>query len=52
MCIIRDVGGPFGGIIDVTPTAITAERQAARDFLTHHTAADLPCDEQGNRRTV
>lgn len=34
-------------------TAIAeAERQATRDFLTHHTAADLPCDDQGNRRSA
>lgn len=53
LCIIRDVDRPFGGIIDVRPTAITeAERQATRDFLTRHTPADLPCDDQGNRRTV
>ncbi|MGW7454373.1 bestrophin-like domain [Streptomyces sp. NPDC054787] len=50
LCIIRDVDRPFGGIIDVQSTAITeAERQATRDFLTHHTAADLPCDDKGNR---
>ncbi|WP_328939289.1 hypothetical protein OG288_37390 [Streptomyces tauricus] len=53
LCIIRDVDRPFGGIIDVKPTAIAeAERQANRDFLTHHTAADLPCDDEGNRRNV
>ncbi|MGA5193117.1 hypothetical protein [Streptomyces exfoliatus] len=53
LCIIRDVDRPFGGIIDVQPTAITeAERQATRDFLARHTAADLPCDDQGNRRTA
>ncbi|WP_405525924.1 hypothetical protein OG592_00815 [Streptomyces avidinii] len=51
LCIIRDVDRPFGGIINVRPTAIAeVERQATRDFLTHHTAADLPCDTQGNRR--
>ncbi|MBW5423510.1 DUF4239 domain-containing protein [Streptomyces sp. BG9H] len=50
LCIIRDVDRPFGGIIDIKPTSITdVERQAERDFLAHHTAADLPCDEQGNR---
>ncbi|MFH8293659.1 hypothetical protein [Streptomyces sp. NPDC018059] len=50
LCIIRDVDRPFGGIIDIKPTAITdVERQAERDFLAHHTAADLPCDEQGKR---
>jgi len=53
LCIIRDVDRPFGGIIDVKPTAITeAERQANRDFLIHHTAAELPCDDQGNRRNA
>ncbi|MFE6229190.1 MULTISPECIES: DUF4239 domain-containing protein [unclassified Streptomyces] len=53
LCIIRDVDRPFGGIIDVRPTAITeAERQATRDFTTNHPAADLPCDEKGNRRAV
>ncbi|MEV1025059.1 hypothetical protein [Streptomyces sp. NPDC050264] len=53
LCIIRDVDRPFGGTINVRPTAITeAERQATRDFLTHHTAADLPCDDNGNRRNT
>ncbi|MFD8639300.1 hypothetical protein ACFV14_03220 [Streptomyces zaomyceticus] len=53
LCIIRDVDRPFGGIIQVEPTAITeAERQAARDFTANHPAAELPCDDQGNRRTV
>ncbi|MWA14547.1 DUF4239 domain-containing protein [Streptomyces sp. BA2] len=53
LCIIRDVDRPFGGIIDVKPSAITeVERQATRDFLTHHRAADLPCDDNGNRRTA
>ena len=53
LCIIRDVDRPFGGIIDVQPTAIAeAERQATRDFLVRHKPADLPCDDQGNRRTV
>ncbi|MGW6023947.1 bestrophin-like domain [Streptomyces sp. NPDC055099] len=51
LCIIRDVDRPFGGIIDVEPTAITeVERQATRDFLARHDAADLPCDSDGNRR--
>ncbi|MFD6284732.1 hypothetical protein [Streptomyces sp. NPDC060205] len=53
LCIIRDVDRPFGGIIDVEPTAITEiERQATRDFLANHEAADLPCDDKGDRRTV
>ncbi|MET9931169.1 MULTISPECIES: hypothetical protein [unclassified Streptomyces] len=53
LCIIRDVDRPFGGIINVEPTAITeVERQATRDFLAHHTAADLPCDNQGNRKNT
>lgn len=51
LCIIRDVDRPFGGIIDVEPTAISeAERQAERDFLIHHSASELPCDADGNRR--
>ncbi|MEW2530344.1 hypothetical protein [Streptomyces sp. NPDC047071] len=51
LCIIRDVDRPFGGIIDVEPTAIgEAERQADRDFLINHTAAELPCDADGDRR--
>ncbi|MFH8295435.1 hypothetical protein [Streptomyces sp. NPDC018059] len=50
LCIIRDVDRPFGGIIDIKPTPITdVEHQAERDFLAHHTAADLPCDRNGNR---
>ncbi|GHE43883.1 hypothetical protein GCM10018785_11830 [Streptomyces longispororuber] len=53
LCIIRDVDRPFDGVISVEPTALTeAGRQATRDFLTHHTAADLPCDDQGNRRNT
>lgn len=50
LCIIRDVDRPFGGIVDVKPTAmIEVERQATRDFLAHHPAAALPCDDQGKR---
>ncbi|MEV8320899.1 hypothetical protein AB0Q95_42785 [Streptomyces sp. NPDC059900] len=50
LCIIRDVDRPFGGITSVDPTAITeVERQATRDFLAHHEAADLPCDDNGKR---
>ncbi|RST19600.1 DUF4239 domain-containing protein [Streptomyces sp. WAC05374] len=53
LCIIRDVDRPFGGIVDVQPTAIAeAERQATRDFLAHHSAADLPCNDQGIRRNT
>ncbi|MEU5150088.1 DUF4239 domain-containing protein (plasmid) [Streptomyces yangpuensis] len=53
LVIIRDVDRPFGGIIDITPTAITeAERQAHRDFTAHHPATDLPCDNNGNRQTA
>lgn len=53
LCIIRDVDRPFGGIVNVEPTAIAeAERQAARDFTTNHPASDLPCDDQGNRRAA
>ncbi|WP_327739916.1 hypothetical protein OG749_44760 [Streptomyces nojiriensis] len=53
LCIIRDVDRPFGGIINVEPTAITeAERQGTRDFTANHPATEPPCDDQGNRRTV
>ncbi|HEY9330137.1 MAG TPA: hypothetical protein VIS09_18185 [Streptomyces sp.] len=53
LCIIRDVDRPFGGIINVEPTAIAeVERQATRDFTMNHPAADLPCDNQGNRATA
>ncbi|MFF8601489.1 hypothetical protein ACF065_20075 [Streptomyces sp. NPDC015232] len=53
LCIIRDVDRPFGGIIDVEPTAIAeAERQATRDFTANHPASALPCDEHGNRRAA
>ncbi|MFD3538489.1 hypothetical protein ACFWUQ_03190 [Streptomyces sp. NPDC058662] len=51
LCIIRDVDRPFGGVINVHPTAIAeAERQATRDVLAHHAAADLPRDGDGDRR--
>ncbi|GAB7109060.1 hypothetical protein JCM4814A_73740 [Streptomyces phaeofaciens JCM 4814] len=50
LVIIRDVDRPFGGIINVSPTAITeAERQATRDFVANHPATDLPCDAHGDR---
>ncbi|MGA5193449.1 hypothetical protein [Streptomyces exfoliatus] len=53
LCIIRDVDRPFGGIIDVEPTAMAeVERQATRDFLTNHPSTDLPCDDEGNRRAA
>ncbi len=53
LVIVRDVDRPFGGIINVSPTGITeAERQAARDFLANHKTAELPCDDQGNRRNT
>ncbi|MET7757963.1 hypothetical protein ABZT27_25165 [Streptomyces sp. NPDC005389] len=53
LIIIRDVDRPFGGIIDVGPTAITeVERQANRDFLAHHPATQIPCDDKGNRHTL
>ncbi|MDX2393587.1 hypothetical protein NJL88_26715 [Streptomyces sp. DK15] len=53
LCIIRDVDRPFGGIINVEPTAIAeVERQATRDYTTNHPAADLPCDDQGNRKAA
>ncbi|WP_327670830.1 MULTISPECIES: hypothetical protein [unclassified Streptomyces] len=52
LCIIRDVDRPFGGIIDVQPTAISeVEKQATRDFLAHSELSDLPCDKKGNRVT-
>ncbi|MGW5777633.1 bestrophin-like domain [Streptomyces sp. NPDC003863] len=50
LIIIRDVDRPFGGIINVEPTAITeVERQATRDFLAHSPATGLPCDDRGTR---
>lgn len=53
LIIIRDADRPFGGIIDVQPTAINeTERQATRDFMAHHRTADLPCDDRGNRRAT
>ncbi|MEU4066325.1 hypothetical protein AB0F25_28685 [Streptomyces wedmorensis] len=53
LCIIRDVDRPFGGIINVSPKAITeAERQATRDLLAHQPASAIPCDDQGNRRAA
>lgn len=53
LCIIRDVDRPYDGLISVEPTAIAEiERQATRDFLADHKAADLPCDSKGNRRTA
>ncbi|WP_306318487.1 MULTISPECIES: hypothetical protein [unclassified Streptomyces] len=52
LCIIRDVDRPFGGIVDVEPTAISdVEQQATRDFLAHAKLSDLPCDKQGDRTT-
>nr|WP_202500911.1 hypothetical protein [Streptomyces sp. SID5785] len=53
LVIIRDVDRPFGGIINVAPTAIAeVEHQAYRDFRAHHPAAQLPCDGRGVRRGV
>lgn len=53
LIIIKDVDRPFGGIIDVPPTAITrVEGQAIRDLHAHTPAPALPCDDNGNRRTV
>jgi len=53
LVIIRDVDRPFGGIINVAPTAMAeAERQAERDFTANHPAAELPCDDEGNRRAT
>ncbi|MBP5934941.1 DUF4239 domain-containing protein [Streptomyces acidiscabies] len=53
LIIIRDVDRPFGGIVNVGPTAITeAERQATRDFTMNHPDSELPCDNKGNRRAV
>ncbi|GAA2310923.1 hypothetical protein OKJ48_06640 [Streptomyces kunmingensis] len=53
LCIIRDVDRPFGGIVNVQPTAVAeVERQATRDFVAHHKITELPCDDQGDRRDV
>ncbi|MFJ6799049.1 hypothetical protein [Streptomyces sp. NPDC091268] len=53
LCIIRDVDRPFGGIIDVQPTAIAeAERQATRDYVTNHPSTELSCDDHGNRKAA
>ncbi|MEU6658486.1 hypothetical protein [Streptomyces sp. NPDC046821] len=53
LVIIRDVDRPFGGIINVKPTAISeAERQADRDFHVNHPAAELPCDSEGSVRSL
>ncbi|MFJ3091459.1 hypothetical protein [Streptomyces sp. NPDC086838] len=50
LVVIRDVDRPFGGIINVKPTAIAeVERQANRDFLAHHPGRKLPCDDRGRR---
>ncbi|MER7761860.1 hypothetical protein [Streptomyces sp. NPDC097619] len=50
LVIIRDVDRPFGGIIDIAPTAIAeVERQALRDFTRYQPASRLPCDTEGNR---
>ncbi|MFD7298566.1 hypothetical protein ACFV9W_35245 [Streptomyces sp. NPDC059897] len=52
LCIIRDVDRPFGGIVDVQPTAVSdVEKQATRDLRTHDKNAELPCDAAGNRVT-
>ncbi|MER5443364.1 hypothetical protein [Streptomyces sp. NPDC002790] len=52
LCIIRDVDRPFGGIVDVQPTAIAdVEKQATRDLRAHDKNAELPCDEDGKRIT-
>ncbi|WST26814.1 hypothetical protein OG264_38100 [Streptomyces xanthophaeus] len=40
-------------LINVESTAITeAERQATRDFTANHPAADLPCDDHGDRKNA
>ncbi|MFF0274594.1 MULTISPECIES: bestrophin-like domain [unclassified Streptomyces] len=53
LVIIRDVDRPFGGIIDIEPTAIAeVERQAQRDFTANHPNAALPCDRAGTRSRV
>ncbi|MEU7022486.1 hypothetical protein ABZ990_17740 [Streptomyces sp. NPDC046203] len=53
LIIIKDVDRPFGGIVDVPPHAIAeVERQATRDFVAHHPASQIPCDDKGNRRAV
>ncbi|MGW4378388.1 bestrophin-like domain [Kitasatospora sp. NPDC004531] len=53
LVLIRDVDRPFGGIIDVKPTAIAEiERQAYRDFHANDPNGQLPCDDRGNRRSA
>ncbi|MFG2452876.1 hypothetical protein ACGFSG_26210 [Streptomyces sp. NPDC048512] len=53
LVIIRDVDRPFGGIINVSPTAISeVERQAHRDFVAHHPAVGIPCGARGTRRAI
>jgi hypothetical protein len=53
LVIIRDVDRPFGGVINVSPTAITeVGRQAERDFTAHQPASALPCDANGNRHSA
>ncbi len=53
LVLIRDVDRPFGGIIDVPPTAIAEiVRQDQRDFQANDPGAQLPCDDRGNRRSA
>ncbi|MEV0317979.1 hypothetical protein ACIBKX_02540 [Streptomyces sp. NPDC050658] len=50
LIIIRDVDRPFGGIIDVSPTALSdVERQITKDLTAHGAVSDIPCDEDGDR---
>ncbi|GHA44895.1 hypothetical protein GCM10010372_51050 [Streptomyces tauricus] len=43
LVIIRDVDRPFGGVINITPTAITeAGRQAERDFIANPPSLRTP----------
>ncbi|KIZ19274.1 DUF4239 domain-containing protein [Streptomyces natalensis] len=50
LIITRDAEQPFGGAIDVKPTALAdVEGQASRPFLAGRAAHLLPCDEQGRK---
>ncbi|MGW5862607.1 bestrophin-like domain [Streptomyces sp. NPDC055239] len=53
LVIIRDVDRPFGGFIDVPPTAIAnVEQQITKDFkAANHKMADIPCDGSGIKAT-
>jgi len=53
LVIIRDVDRPFGGVIDVRPTAIAnVEQQITKDFKeANHKASEIPCDGSGIKTT-